>query len=566
MSILILSLIAFFPVLIALILMVGFRKPATVAMPLAYLGTVVTALLVWQTTPLYIAALSIQGCVVAFNLLIIVFGAILLLHTLSASGGMETIQIGFRSISSDPRIQMVIIAFLFGAFIEGAAGFGTPAALAAPLLLLLGFPPLAAALVCLIFNTIPVPYAAVGTPIVLGLKYLQGLINAVVETGQADLGFTGADSFNALVGQWVAVIHIPIGVFLPIFMCGFLTRFFGADKSWKIGFSAWKFCLLAAFAFLVPYLLLAAMFGPEFPALIGAIAALGLTSWAAKKKIAQPKTIFYFAPRNAWPGDWTGTLHTSTDRLPKPRMSQLRAWMPYVLIGILLVLTRLPQLGIKGILAVQQIRLDAILGFPGVDADIPYLYLPGVIPFTLVAMITIPLHGMTIAQATGAWKKSFSSMKSPTIALMFAVAMVSIFRGVGSQDALLNPHAYPSMPLTMAGAGANMAGSMWPLLAAYTGGIGSFITGSCTVSNLMLAEFQWGLAEALHFKREIIVASQVVGAAMGNMVCIHNIVAVCAVVGLFGKEGAILKANFPIFFLYGAIAAIMTCLLLFPVF
>lgn len=559
----VLALIACLPIVVALVLMVGLRKPATVAMPLAWATAVTAALFVWQTTPLYITALTLQGFVVAFNLLIIVFGAILLLHTLSASGGMETIQTGFHSISPDPRIQLVIIGFLFGAFIEGAAGFGTPAALGAPLLLLLGFPPLAAALVCLVLNTIPVPYAAVGTPIIMGLKYLQDLVVNVAASGQAGLGFSSVDTFNALIGKWVAVIHTPIGFFLPIFMCGFLTRYFGPDKSWKQGLGAWKFCLLASASFLLPYLLLAAFFGPEFPSLIGALIGLGIASWAAKKGIARPKNNFAFAPKDQWPSDWTGSITTSSGDTPKARMSQIRAWMPYGLIGLLLVLTRLPELGIKGILAAQKIRFDAILGFSNVNADIPYLYLPGIMPFTLVALLTIVLHSMKLSTAVKVWKMSFVSMKNPTLALIFAVAIVSIFRGTGIEDTVLNPHAYPSMPLAMAGAVADLAGGAWPVLAAFIGGVGSFITGSNTVSNLLLAEFQWGLAEALNFKRDIIVASQVVGGAMGNMVCIHNIVAVCAVVGLFGKEGAILKANFPAFIIYGIMAGAMTCLLLF---
>lgn len=558
----ILALIACCPILVALVLMVGFRRPATVAMPLAWATAAIAALLVWQSSPLYLAALTLQGFVVAFNLLIIVFGAILLLHTLSASGGMETIQTGFHAISPDPRIQMVIIGFLFGAFIEGAAGFGTPAALGAPLLLLLGFPPLAAALVCLVLNTIPVPYAAVGTPIIMGLRYLQDLVVDVTASGAAGLGFTSVETFNAAIGKWVAVIHTPVGFFLPIFLCGFLTRYFGRDKSWRQGWGAWKFCLLASASFMIPYLFLAVFFGPEFPALIGALIGLGITSWAAKKGIARPKNEFRFAPAGQWPGDWVGSIIPSTEQNPKARMSQVRAWMPYALIGLLLVLTRLPELGVKGFLAARKIEFDAILGFANVNADIPYLYLPGIMPFTLVALMTIPMHGMTVKQAAGVWKKSFSSMKNPTIALLFAVAIVSIFRGTGANDLMLNPNAYPSMPLAMASAVADMVGRAWPSFAAYIGGVGSFITGSNTVSNLLLAEFQWGLAEVLNFRRDIIVASQVVGGAMGNMICIHNIVAVCAVVGLFGKEGTILKANFPAFVIYGLMAGAMAWILL----
>lgn len=561
LSLSVLALIACLPILVALVLMVVFNRPAIVAMPLAWITAVLAAILFWQTPPLYLVALTLHGAVVAFNLLIIVFGALLLLYTLSGSGGMETIQAGFKEITTDPRIQLVIIGFLFGAFIEGAAGFGTPAALAAPLLLLLGFPPLAAALVCLILNTVPVPFAAVGTPIIMGLSYLQDLVANAVAMGTAD-GFSSVESFNALIGQRVALIHLPIALLLPIFLCGFLTRYFGPNKSWIEGFGAWKFCLLASVSFLVPYLTLAFLFGPEFPSLIGSLVGLAVTTWAARKGIAKPANTFEFAPAEQWPGQWTGIVSADSGREPKASMSQIRAWAPYILIGVLLVVTRLPELGLKELLAAQKINFDNILGFAGVNADIPYLYLPGVVPFTLVALLTIPLHRMSLGKAAEAWKQSFTSIKNPTIALIFAVSIVSIFRGTGIEDKVLNPHAYPSMPLAMAGAVADMAGRAWPMLASFIGGVGAFITGSNTVSNLLLAEFQWGMAEALNLPRDIIVASQVVGGAMGNMICIHNIVAVCAVVGLYGKEGVILKANFPVFLMYGLLAGGMTLLLL----
>ncbi len=562
MSLSLLALTACLPIVIALVLMVMFHRPATIAMPLAWLAAALVAGLVWQAPPLYVAALTLHGFVVAVSLLIIVFGALLLLYTLSASGGMETIQAGFRSITADPRQQLIIIAFLFGAFIEGAAGFGTPAALAAPLLLLLGFPPLAAALVCLVLNTLPVPYAAVGTPIIMGLSYLRELVTAAVVAGTSGLPFASVDSFNALIGKWVAIIHLPVGLLLPLFMCGFLTRHFGPNRSWREGFGVWRFSLLASVSFLLPYLTLAVLFGPEFPSLIGSLVGLGVTTWAARRGIARPAKPFRFAPADAWPSGWTGIVSAETGREPVASMSQLKAWTPYLLIGALLVLTRLPELGMKGFLAARKISFDNILGFAGVSADIQYLYLPGIVPFTLVALLTIPLHGISLAKAAWAWKKAAMSIKNPTLALLFAVAIVSIFRGTGVEDKVLNPHLYPSMPLAMAGAVADLADRAWPLLAAFIGGAGAFITGSNTVSNLLLAEFQWGMAEALHLPRDIIVAAQVVGGAMGNMICIHNIVAVCAVVGLFGKEGVILKANFPVFLLYGLLAGAMTLLLL----
>ena len=125
-------------------------------------------------------ALSIQGVIIAIGVLIIVFGAILILYTLEKSGGMETIQYGMQNVSKDRRVQAIIIGFLFAAFIEGAAGFGTPAALAAPLLLGLGFPAMAAAVVCLVFNSVPVSFGAVGTPILVGFGLLKDTVGHAV--------------------------------------------------------------------------------------------------------------------------------------------------------------------------------------------------------------------------------------------------------------------------------------------------------------------------------------------------------------------------------------------------
>ena len=170
--------------------------------------------------------------------------------------------------------------------------------------------------------------------------------------------------------------------------------------------------------------------------------------------------------------------------------------------------------------------------------------------------MTILLHKMTKDAVSRAWGESLRKMKSPTIALIFAVALVSIFRGSAT-----NPIDVPSMPLALAQAVAAVAGSVLPVLAAFVGGLGAFITGSNTVSDLMFAEFQWNMAQALHLPRQIIVAAQAVGGAMGNMICVHNIVAACAVVGLSGREGEVLRRTFWPFMLYGAIVGIICTVL-----
>lgn len=566
MSVGFLAILAAIPIAIALVLMAGLRWPATKAMPVAWLAAVLAGIIVWQLPVGYVAALSIQGVISAIGILIIVFGAILILMTLRDSGGMETIQAGMQDVSPDMRVQAIIIGFLFAAFIEGAAGFGTPAALAAPLLLALGFPPLAAAVICLTYNSVPVTFGAVGTPIVLGLGPLEDFVTRAVASGAEALNFSDPISFGEVIGQWSALMHLPMAIILPIFMLGFITRFFGPNRSWADGFGAWKFCIFASVAFAVPYVLLAWLIGPEFPSLVGGLIGLGIVVWGAKQGIAVPKDIFTFGTQKDWNPEWTGTVSVAEGSKYKARMSQLKAWSPYILIGIILVLTRLEFLPLKSFLAGITIDFQNILGYEAVSGSIAVLYLPGTIPFMLVAILTIFIHQMGADKVKSAWVDAIKRIKNPAIALFFAVALVSIFRGSGIGDEALNPNLYPSMPLALAEAIAAITGQTWPFFAGFIGGLGSFITGSNTVSNLLFAEFQWGMASQLDLPHQLIVAAQAVGGGFGNMVCIHNIVAVCAVVGLSGKEGLILRKTFWPFLLYAVITGLWVTLMSFVLF
>ncbi len=137
------ALLAFSPILLAAILLIGFRLPAKKAMPLVYISAAGISLLAWNVSITQIFASSIQGLFITFDILYIIFGAILLLNTLKHSGGITAIRAGFSKISDDRRVQVIIIAWLFASFIEGASGFGTSAAIVAPLLVAISFPAMA---------------------------------------------------------------------------------------------------------------------------------------------------------------------------------------------------------------------------------------------------------------------------------------------------------------------------------------------------------------------------------------------------------------------------------------
>ncbi len=566
MSISLLALVALIPILVALVLMVGFRMGAMKAMPLSWLACAIVAVLVWELPVNYVVALSIQGVISAVSVLIIVFGALLILHTLQYSGGMETIQYGMQGVSKDMRVQAIIVGYMFAAFIEGAAGFGTPAALAAPLLLSLGFPPLAAAILCLVFNSFPVTFGAVGTPVIVGFgASIKSVVEAMVAAGQVE----SLDAFFKIIGQTATIMHAPMAFILPIFMLGFITRFFGPSRSWSDGFAAWKFCVFAAVSFVVPYLILAWLVGPEIPSMVGGLVGLGIIIAGAKRGFCVPDDVWTFGDHSKWEKDWTGDIAFAGKTEFKPHMSQFMAWLPYILIGAILVLTRVDALPLKAWLNDNLVlSFNGILGYSNVNESLKLLYLPGTVPFILVALLTILLHKMSGAKAAQAWRETTIKMKAATISLCASVALVKIFQGSDFNPAIADQVAtgamqfLPSMPLVMATAMAGLLGTMWPFMASFVGGLGAFITGSNTVSDMLFGMFQWDISGQLGLSRTVIVAAQAVGGAMGNMICIHNIVAVCTVVGLLNREGDILRRTFWPFLLYGIIVGIIASLLI----
>ena len=527
----ILALLAFSPILLAAILLVGLRWPAKRAMPLVYLATAGIGLFVWDMSFNRLLASTLQGLVITIGVLWIIFGAILLLNTLKHSGGIMAIRAGFATISPDRRIQTIIIAWLFGCFIEGASGFGTPAAIAAPLLVAIGFPALAAVLMGMLVQSTPVSFGAVGTPIIVGVN--TGLDTATIGAQLLENGSSWAQFLQLLTRQ-VAIIHAIVGVFIPLFMVLMLTRFFGQEKSWKAGLQVLPFALFAGLAFVVPYAATGILLGPEFPSLIGGLVGLGIVTTAARSGFLVPKTTWDFAPADKWPNEWLGSVEMKLDELGSRPMSTLRAWLPYVLVGALLVVSRVfPEVG--NALKAVVVNVPDILGEAGISANFQPLYLPGGI-LVMVVLATFFLHGMKVRELTAAVKESSSVLLSAGFVLLFTVPMVRILINSG-----VNGSELASMPILMARWVADSVGDVYPLLAPSIGALGAFIAGSNTVSNMMFSQFQFGVASNLGISSALIVAVQAIGAAAGNMVAIHNVVAASATVGLLGREGSILR-------------------------
>jgi lactate permease len=520
-----LFLVAVSPVLLVLIFLVILRLPAVKAMPLSWLIHAGLAYVIWQVPLKQVAAASFEGLIIAGSVLWIIFGAVFLLNVLRSSGAIDTIRHFFINISPDRRVQVILVAWLFGAFLEGASGFGTPAAICAPLLVALGFPPLAAVVLALISNSFPVTYGSVGTTIFVGVA--QGLQQGpdLAPIVANVLGNLPLSEYLHIVSVKSAMLNWLPGTFLPLLLSAMLTRFWGENKSWKEGLEIWKFALLSGFTFTTFSVLIAVFLGPEFPTLLGSMLALIVMVTLAKKGILLPKEPWFF--HSSTPSQ----LITMKEPLKIPTW---KALSPYLIATIILLLSRLRFLPFKEWLNIPQIGWSNILGTE-ISTQFAPLYSPGAI-FTLTALLSVFLLGLRKKELGGALKTSATSLISSAIALGTAVPLVRIFINSGFNQLNLG-----SMPIELAASMASALGPVWPLFAPYVGSLGAFISGSATFSNLMFSLFQFGAAVENKLDPALINALQTVGAAVGNMICVVNVVAASSVVNLQGNEGKIIR-------------------------
>lgn len=517
-----LAILAFLPILATLVLMLAFNWPAKWCLMISWAMASILGIFVWGIDLSAIGAVSFYGLLSSLDVLIIIFGAVLVMNTLKTSGATAAINRGFMNINPDKRVQAIIIGFSFCSFIEAAAGFGTPAALAGPLLVSLGFPAMAAAVIALICDSVAVSFGAVGTPVTQSLTLLQTTDEAYI----ADFSF------------WTALPHAVVGTFLPLIVLLLTTKLFGKERSFKPALEAAPFAIFAGLSLSVPMLLIAKFVGYEFASLLASLFSILATVIAAKTGFLCPKKQWDFGPREDWNPDWK-----ANHRIAPPTessMSLIKAWLPYLIIALLLVLTRIPQIGLKGILndvnSPFVISAQNLFGFDSLDFTLKWAYVPGT-AFILVALITHFMHNMNRSQIATAWKETAKQVGGAALAIIFGIALVQIMR--------YEPNGEASMMTTMATSLASLVNkAAFIFLSPFIGVLGSFVSGSNTVSNTLFTNLQFETAAALGLPTVFAVAMQTVGGAIGNITCINNAVAASATLGISGREGKLIKTNF----------------------
>ena len=513
--------------------------PSTVAFALAALLIYVVRIWYFRTSPNLAHAAIVTGLLSALTPISIVFGAILFFVALERSGAMRTLRTWLDGVSGNRVAQLMIVGWSFVFLIEGASGFGTPAALAAPILVGLGFPPLRIAVLCIVMNAVPTSFGAVGTPTWFGFGSL-GL----------------AESQLLEIGLKAAMIHSVAALIIPVIALRFVV-------DWKEIRRNLLFVELAILACVLP-MAAVAVFNYEFPSVAGGMVGLLTTIFLARNGIGLAKESVNAASplmSGSQPAD-----QSNPEAKPLHQSDVLRALTPLLAtIGILL-LTRIPLFGLRqllnseaawvstrlgplGVFSLSPSLVFQLRGILGEDLHWSYalLYVPFILPFFVAAALALVLYRQPASVFGEVVKETFARIRNPVIALFGALAFVQLLTVDGER----------ASTRILGDALAGGAGDLWIYFAGFLGALGSFFAGSTTISNLTFGPIQLRIAQDLGLSSTTMLALQTVGAAMGNMVAIHNIVAVCAVLGLKDQEGAILKKTFIPTLVYGIILAIL---------
>lgn len=431
----------------------------------------------WKMLPFYVYASYGKGILIAFDIFIIVLGAIFFLEILNHLNVIKNISYYLETFSKDYRIQIIILAWFFENFLEGTAGFGVPAAVVVPLLIGIGLSPIRSLIIGLLGNSTSVVFGAAGTPI--------------------RVGFAGLET--ASVPLYSALLNC-VGIIVPIFMLWIITS--DRANGRKEFFDGLPFAIWAGVAFVIPSILVLPL-GQEFPSIIGSVIGLLLVMATTRLGIFVPKKIKKF----------------DDEKIPEKTMSASRAFLPYFLLIILLIIGKFTLSGLG---------LPISFGFQHFFS----FFNPG-FAFIAAALIIMLFWKKEAKILLPSFSNAFKGTISPFLVIAAMSSMVQIMTNSG-----INISGIPSAITILSKV---FETPLLPFFAPFVGAFGSFITGSATISNIMFGNFFAVASTSLNLNLGIILSLGVVGAASGNMIALADILAAEAVAKVKNQEVRVIK-------------------------
>jgi lactate permease len=448
------------------------------------------------------------GAMNGLSLCLLVFSTVFLYNLIIKSGNFEIIKFSIAAISNDHRVQAILIGFCFSAFLEGTAAQGAPVAIAAAMLIGLGFPVLPATVVCLVGNTVPVPYGPVGMPTITIVN------NAFNGVDGALLAVTGS------VGVVMCIYTLIIPVFMLVVMCG-----------WKAAKEILPLCLVVSISYLIPNFFITHFMGPELPSLLSSL--ISLLAAIVFLRFWKPATVWRFA--NDSPSASDGQSGFSAAKIAY-------AWTPFILVTLFMLVWSLPAFKAFADSLPTKILIDKWPGLSGIvymaapivseptiyDARFTFTLLSSIgVALLLVCVLTTLIFKMKFSTFGKVLVSTLQQLKFAllTIILVLSIAQISIYSGI-------------SLSLGLAFAA---TGRLFIIFSPLIGFIGTFLTGSVTTSGNLFGHLQRFTAEGLGLNPLITVTASMVGAVMGKLVSPQSIAIGAAAAGLVGQEGIILN-------------------------
>ncbi|WP_414436989.1 lactate permease LctP family transporter [Campylobacter lanienae] len=496
------ALVAFLPILCFLVSLLVFKLKGYMAAFLTVILASILALFVYDMPFSLIGASFVQGFAQGMWPIAWIIIAAIFLYKLSVkSGSFEVIKQSVISITPDHRIQVILIGFCFGSFLEGAIGFGGPVAITAALLVGLGLKPLYAAGLCLIANTAPVAFGAVGIPII-AMANLVGVEQYEV---------------SAMVGRMLVPLSLTVPFFIVFLMDGF--------KGVKETFPA---ILVAAISFTATQFISSNYLGAELPDIVSAVVSLICTT--AFLKIWKPSNIFRLDDQT----DFTSKTELSNGQI-------FKAWLPFILLIACIILWTQPwfkALFAKGgifdytvvTLAANNVGtsiVDATGKAIGLNLNISFVGLQAGTAILLAAFLSIWFLKIKANDAADCFWDTLKEMAIPCITIGLVVSFAFIAKNAAMSTTL--------------GLAFAQTGDAFAFFSPVIGWIGVFLTGSDTSSNLLFGPLQQVSARELGVGEALFLAANSVGGVVGKMISPQSIAIACAAVGLVGRESELFK-------------------------
>ena len=519
------SAIALIPIIFFFLALAVFRLKGSVAGTITVVLALLVALFLYQMPVTLALSSAIYGFFYGlWPIAWIIIGAVFLYKVTVKTGQFDIIRSSILSLTEDQRLQMLLVGFAFGTFLEGAAGFGAPVAITAALLVGLGFKPLYAAGLCLIVNTAPVAFGAMGIPIIVA-----GQVSGV-ET----------HAISQMVGRQLPFIVPIVLVWIMAIMDG-----------WRGVRETFPAIVVGSVSFSVAQFLTSNYIGPELPDITAAIASL--VSLTLLFKVWQPKHIFRFENQVDGKNQMGDTKSVSAP-LPTTHYSPaqiIKAWMPFAILTAIVSLWSIKpfkDLFVKG----KDGHPDGALVDMVMSINVPYLHnavqkLPPVVTkitdyaaiykfdwfsatgtaIMLAAIISIVMLKMRPKQALSTFGETINELRTPiySIGMVLAFAFIANYSGLSATLALALAHT----------------GKAFTFFSPFLGWLGVFLTGSDTSANALFAALQATTARQIGVPEVLLVAANTSGGVTGKMISPQSIAIACAATGLVGKESDLFR-------------------------